>query len=45
MFIGSAVGSFIPELWGAGLFSMSSVIWSGVGGLLGIYVGFKLGQL
>ncbi len=44
MIIGSWIGGYVPTFWGAGLFSFSSVLWSGIGGLAGIYVGFKLGQ-
>ncbi len=40
--IGSAVGGYIPTLWGAGLFSFSSVIFTAVGGILGIYLGVIL---
>ncbi len=42
MGIGSTIGAYIPELWGAGMFSFSSVILTAVGGILGIYVGYKL---
>lgn len=42
LFIGSTIGSFIPDLWGAGILSFSSILLSGIGGILGIYVGFKL---
>ncbi len=42
LIIGSTVGSFIPELWGAGFLSMSSVLLSAVGGIVGIWIGFKL---
>lgn len=44
MFVGSSVGGYVPVLWGDDLFSMSSILWSTVGGFVGIYVGFKLGQ-
>lgn len=43
-FVGSTIGSFIPGLWGAGAFSFDGVIASALGGLAGIYVGFKLGS-
>jgi len=43
MFIGSAIGSYVPALWGAGVFSFSSVLLGGVGGLLGIWFGVKFG--
>ena len=43
-FIGSTVGSLLPELWGAGLFSWSSLLFSTLGSIIGIYVGYKIGQ-
>lgn len=44
MFVGSAVGGFIPSLWGDNFLSMSSVILTAVFGLIGIWIGFKLSQ-
>jgi hypothetical protein len=44
MFLGSLVGGYVPVLWGDSAFSMSSIIFSGIGGFLGIYAGFKLSQ-
>ncbi len=44
MAIGSTVGGFIPELWGGGYLSFSSVILTAVGGFAGIWLGFRLGQ-
>ncbi len=40
--VGSAVGGWIPTLWGAGAFSFTGIIGSTIGGLLGIYLGAKL---
>ncbi|MFQ5452424.1 MAG: hypothetical protein ACE5DQ_02560 [Candidatus Paceibacterota bacterium] len=40
--IGSSVGSYLPALFGASLFSYTSVILGAVGGVIGIYVGYKL---
>jgi hypothetical protein len=41
--VGGVVGSFVPYLWGdTSLLSVSGVIFSAVGGFLGIWVGFKL---
>jgi hypothetical protein len=40
--VGSYAGSAIPMLWGAGMLSFSSIILSGVGGLFGVYVGYRL---
>ena len=42
MTIGLFVGSSIPLLWGASEFSFSSIILSALGGLVGIWIGFKL---
>ncbi len=42
--VGSTIGGFVPELWGASLFSFSSVVLTAVGGLAGIWVGYKLTQ-
>jgi len=42
--IGSTMGGWIPALWHAGMFSMSSVILSAVGGIAGIWVAYRLGQ-
>jgi len=42
--VGSTIGGFIPELWGASLFSFSSIWLSGLGGIVGIWAGFKLSQ-
>ncbi len=39
--IGSTIGGFIPELWGAGLFSYSSLLLSGIGAFLGIWIALK----
>jgi uncharacterized membrane protein YeaQ/YmgE (transglycosylase-associated protein family) len=40
--IGSVVGGFIPALWGAGTFSFSSIIFSSLGAMAGIFVAYKL---
>lgn len=39
---GSTIGGLIPMLWGADYLSMSSVLLTAVGGIVGIYVGFKI---
>lgn len=44
VFIGSTIGGVLPEIWGAGIFSLSSVIGSFIGGLLGIWLGVKAGD-
>jgi hypothetical protein len=44
-FVGSTIGSVVPGLWGAGMFSFSGVIFTALGGLLGIYGGYKITRL
>ncbi len=44
LLIGSTIGGYLPSLWGAGLFSFSSIIFSAVGAIAGIYLGFKFAQ-
>jgi hypothetical protein len=41
MIIGLYIGSAIPLLWGGSLFSMSSVLLSGLGAFVGIYFAYK----
>ncbi len=43
LFLGSTIGSFIPLLWGAGMFSFSSILFSTAGSIAGIWLGWKLG--
>ncbi len=42
LFIGSTIGGSLPLLWGDSMFSISAVILSGVGGIAGIIVGYRL---
>ena len=44
LFVGSTIGSLLPMLWGGDIFSLSSIIGSAVGGILGIWLGYKVGQ-
>jgi hypothetical protein len=45
MMIGSYAGSAVPLLWGGSILSLSSVLLSGVGGILGIVVGYKVAKM
>jgi len=45
MFLGSTIGGFIPSLWGAGFLSFSGIIFTAIGGFLGIWLGFKISDL
>ena len=42
LFIGSALGGFVPMLWGGSAFAY--ILWSTIGAVLGIWAGFKLAQ-
>ncbi len=39
--LGSWLGSWLPSLWGANAFSLSSIFFTAVGGFLGIYLTYK----
>ncbi len=42
MFVGGFVGGVLPMLWGGGV--MAYTLWSGIGGLAGIWAGYKLAK-
>ncbi len=42
LFVGSTAGSFIPLLWGGSALSLSSVFLSAAGGVLGIWLGYRI---
>jgi hypothetical protein len=42
MIIGSTAGGYVPALFGAGGFSFVSIVGGMVGGILGIWIAFKL---
>ncbi len=44
-FLGMTVGGFVPELWGAGSFSMQSLLFSALGGVAGVWFGVRLADL
>ena len=44
MTAGSALGGYLPALWGGDLLSFSSLILSGVGGILGIWLGDRFSE-
>ena len=44
MFVGSTIGGFIPALWHAGMVSMSGIILSTVGGIAGIWAGYRIAR-
>jgi predicted MFS family arabinose efflux permease len=42
IFIGSTIGGLIPELWGDGMLSYSSLLLSGIGAFVGLWIGFRM---
>lgn len=40
-FVGSIVGAYIPSLWGTGVFSFASILFSAIGGIVGIVIVWK----
>lgn len=44
LFVGSSIGGAIPMLWGDDMISAAGFGLSFVGGVLGIFAGYKLGQ-
>lgn len=44
MFVGSTIGSFVPLLWGGDVLSMSSIVLTAVGGVLGVWGGYSMGK-
>jgi hypothetical protein len=44
MFVGSTIGGLVPALWHAGMFSMSGIVLSALGGIAGICVAYRIGR-
>ncbi|MBK7054809.1 MAG: hypothetical protein KBF99_06485 [Leptospiraceae bacterium] len=42
MFIGTAIGGYIPTFFGADIFSISSILGTVIGGFLGIWIANRL---
>lgn len=42
--VGGTLGGYVPALWGDGYMSMSSVLFTFVGGILGIWIGYKVSR-
>lgn len=41
---GMVVGGYVPELWGASSFSLSSFLFGLIGGAVGIWAGIRISQ-
>jgi hypothetical protein len=44
MAAGSFIGGYVPVLFGASAMGFASIICGAIGGLVGIYAGFKLSE-
>lgn len=42
MIIGSIIGGYIPVLFGAGLISYTSILFSGIGAIIGVWIANKI---
>jgi hypothetical protein len=40
--VGGLIGSFIPSLWGAGQFSVASLVFFMLGGFFGVWIAYRL---
>jgi len=45
VFVFSIIGGYIPVLLGKSLLSPWSILGNGIGGLIGIWIGFKIGNI
>ena len=41
-FVGMTFGGYVPVLWGASAFSLVSLLFAGIGGVAGVWVGARL---
>jgi len=44
MLVGSTIGNMLPLLWGGDAISVTGFLLSGVGGIVGIWAGYRLGN-
>jgi hypothetical protein len=44
MFVGSTIGNMVPMLWGGDALSLTGLFFSLVGGIAGIWLGYRWGQ-
>ena len=43
--VGSSLGGWIPSFWDPSVFSAASTIGTFVGGILGVWLGYKIGLM
>lgn len=44
MIVGSIIGGYLPMLFGISAFSYTAVLTSGIGSIIGIWIGYKIGE-
>ena len=44
LFVGSTLGGLVPMLWGDDMLSVAGILLSMVGGIAGIFAGWKVAQ-
>ena len=42
---GTVVGGYVPDLWGAGSFSLASIVFGVVGGAAGLWLGVRVSDV
>jgi hypothetical protein len=42
--VGSFVGAYVPVLWGASSFGVTSLVFSAAGGVVGVWAGVRLSE-
>ncbi len=42
--VGSTLGGMVPALWHASMFSLWGIVFSTIGGILGIWAGWRIGN-
>lgn len=44
MLIGATIGGYLPLFWGGDMLSFSAIVLSGIGGLAGIWIAYKISR-
>ena len=42
--VGLTAGGYLPVLWGASAFSLTSILFSGIGGVAGVWLGVRISE-
>ena len=44
VFAGSLIGGYVPVLWGASGFSVTSMLFGALGGIAGVWLGVRISE-